>query len=286
MANYRLIFMLAFVSSAAYSQWLNYPDPRMPRTKDGKPNLSAPAPRTGGKPDLSGVWQADYARAGENDRIFGKRLETFAVPGDDPRTFSKYFLNILSDFAPEELMRPEGIALLRRHTSPEGTLESPSTRCVPQGIPRGDLDNYLPFKIVQHPGLTLMLYEQSNTFRQIYTDGRKLPVDPQPTWLGYSVGKWEGEAFVIDSAGFNDRGWLDTMGHPQSEELRIRERFHRRDFGQMELELTVDDPKMYTRAFTVKATDVLVPGGDVLEYVCAENERDQIHLGGAAAAPR
>jgi len=262
------------------AQWLNYPDRHTPRTKNGKPNLAAPAPRVNGKPDLSGVWQAAYALSGENDRLFGKRLETFTVPGDDPRTFSKYFLNILADFAPEEaIMRPEAAALLRKHIEPGGNTESPSTRCVPQGIPRGDLDNYLPFKIVQHPGLTLVLYEQSNTFRQIYADGRKLPVEPQPTWMGYSVGKWEGDTFVVDSLGFNDRGWLDATGHPQSEQMRINERFHRRDFGHMDLELTIDDPEMYTRPFTVKATEVLVPDTDLLEYVCAENERDRIHLG-------
>jgi len=226
------------------------------------------------------LWQAAYATPGENERVLCRKLETFAVPGDDPRTFSKYFLNVLADFASEEaIMRPEGAPLLRKNTEPAGSTESPSTRCVPQGIPRGDLDNYLPFKIVQHPGLTLVLYEQSNTFRQIHTDGRKLPVEPQPTWMGYSVGRWEGDTFVVDSFGFNDRGWLDAFGHPQSEQLRIRERFHRLNFGHMDLELTIDDPKLYTRPFTIHARDVLVPDSDLLEYVCEENERDRVHLG-------
>jgi hypothetical protein len=116
------------------AQWLNYPDPHTPRTKDGKPNLSAPVPRANGKPDLSGVWQAAYTPAGENERIFGKRLETFAVPGDDPRTFSKYFLNILSDFAADDpIMRPEAVALFKRNTGPGGNLYSPSALCVPNG---------------------------------------------------------------------------------------------------------------------------------------------------------
>jgi hypothetical protein len=123
-----------------------------------------------------------------------------------------------------------------------------------------------------------MLYEESGTYRQIYTDGRKLPVDPQPAWMGYSVGRWEGDTLVVDSAGFNDKGWLDASGHPQSEELRIRERFHRRDFAHMDLELTIDDPKMYTKAFTVRATERLIPDSDVLEYACAENEKDRVHL--------
>ncbi len=201
------------------------------------------------------------------------------VPGDDPRTFSKYFLNILADFKPEEApLRPEAAALFRKH-SQGGNRESPSTRCAPQGIPRGDLGNYLPFKIIQTPTVIAVLYEESNTYRQIYTDGRQLPVDRQPTWMGYSVGRWEGDTLVVDATGFNDQGWLDAMGHPQSGDLRIRERFHRRDFGHMDLELTIDDSRTYTRPFTVKATEALIPDSDVLEYVCTENEKDRAHLG-------
>ena len=229
-----------------------------------------------GKPDLSGVWHAEYAPPGEIERLFGDVFKDFVVPGDDPRTFSKYFLNILADFKPEEApLRPEAAALFQKN----GNREDTSTRCVPQGIPRGDLDNYLPFKIIQTPAVIAVLYEESNTYRQIYTDGRRLPVDQQPTWMGYSVGRWEGDALVVDATGFNDQGWLDGMGHPQSEGLRIRERFHRRDFGHMDLELPIDEPKTYTKPFTVKPTEVLVPDSDVLEYVCTENEKDRAHLG-------
>jgi hypothetical protein len=127
--------------------------------------------------------------------------------------------------------------------------------------------------------VTAILYEADNTFRQVYTDGRKLPADPQPAWLGYSIGKWEGDTLVVDSAGFNDRSWLDAFGHPHSEALRIQERFHRRDFGHMDLQLSIDDPKMYTRPFTIKVTEVLVPDSDILEYVC-EKETDRAHLPG------
>jgi hypothetical protein len=264
---------------STHAQWLHYPTPGTPRTRDGTPNLAAKAPRaSNGKPDLSGVWQVAYAPPGDNERLFGDVFRDFVVPGDDPRTFSKYRLNILADFKPEEApMRPEAAALLRKHS--QGRKDSPSTRCVPQGIPRLDLDNYLPFKIIQTPGVIAVLYEESNTYRQIYTDGRKLPADPQPAWMGYSVGHWEGDTLIVDSAGFNDQGWLDSIGHPQSEDLRIRERFHRRDFGHMDLELTIDDPKMYTKPFTVKATEVLIPDSDVLEYACEENEKDRAHLG-------
>ncbi len=267
--------LLVFLATSAHAQWLHYPTPGTPRTRDGKPDLAAKSPRaSNGKPDLSGVWQAALTPPGENERLFG--AFNGVVPGDDPRTFSRYFLNILADFKPEDSpMRPEAAALFRKRSN----LESPSTRCVPQGIPRGDLDNYLPFKIIQTPGVIAALYEESNTYRQIYMDGRKLPDDPQPAFMGYSVGHWEGDTLVVDSAGFNDQGWLDASGHPQSEDLRIRERFHRRDFGHMDLELTIDDPRMYTKPFTVKVTEALIPDSDVLEYACAENEKDRVHLG-------
>ncbi len=264
----------------AHAQWLNYPAPGTPRARDGKPNLSARAPRaSNGKPDLSGVWQTELAPPGENQRLFGPLVSDFVVvPGDDPRTFSKYFLNILSDFKPEESpMRPATAELFRKNAEKRGT-ENPPSRCLPQGVPRADIFNYAPFKIIQTPGVIAVLYELDNTYRQIYTDGRKLPVDPQPAWVGYSVGRWEGDTLVVDAAGFNDRSWLDLMGHPHSEDLRVQERFHRRDFGHMDLSVTVDDPKMYTRPITFKVTEVLVPDSDVLENICNENEKDRSHL--------
>jgi hypothetical protein len=271
--------LFAGATLCAGAQWLNYPAPGTPRTRDGKPNLSAKAPRaSNGKPDLSGVWQTEYAPAGEDERIFGSVVKDYAVLGDDPSTFSKYFLNILADFTPQDSpMRPATAELARRNEERRGT-DNPPAKCLPQGVPRGDLFNYAPFKIIQNPGVIAVLYEVDNTHRQIYTDGRKLPVDPQPTWLGYSVGHWEGDTLVVDAAGFNDKGWLDSMGHPHSEELRIQERFHRRDFGHMDLSVTIDDPKAYTRPFTIKVTEVLLPDSDILESVCNENERDRVHL--------
>jgi len=263
----------------AHAQWLNYPAPGTPRTRDGKPNLSAKTPRaSNGKPDLSGVWQTELAPPGENERLFGDVFKEFVVPGDDPRTFSKYFLNILADFKPQDApIRPEAAELARKNAA--SARDNPSTQCLPQGIARADLLSYNPFKIIQTPGLLAVLYEADNMFRQIYTDRRKLPADPQPSWMGYSVGKWEGDTLVADTAGFNDRSWLDAFGHPHSESLRLEERFHRRDFGHMDLQLTIDDPKMYTRPFTIKVTEVLVPDSDILEYVC-ENETDRAHLRG------
>jgi hypothetical protein len=162
--------LILIFGTGANAQWLNYPTPGTPRTKHGQPNLAAKAPRApNGKPDLSGVWHAEYAPPGEIERLFGDVFKDFVVPGDDPRTFSKYFLNILADFKPEEApLRPEAAALFQKH-SQGGTREDPSTRCVPQGIPRGELDNYLPFKIIQTPAVIAVLYEESNTARYTLT---------------------------------------------------------------------------------------------------------------------
>lgn len=266
--------MFAGTLIGAHAQWLNYPAAGTPRTRDGKPNLSAKAPRAAnGKPDLSGVWLTEYSPPGENG--FNASLNYAVVPGDDPRTFSKYVLNILADFKPEESpMRPEAAEILRTRFP----AQNPSAHCLPHSVARADIHSYAPFKIVQTPGVMVFLYEIDGTHRQVYTDGRKLPKDPQPSWLGYSVGRWEGETLVIDTAGFNDKSWLDSAGHPHSEALRIEERFHRRDFGHMDLKLTVDDPKMYTKPFSIEVTEALQADSDILENICLEDERDLAHL--------
>jgi len=266
-----LSLLLAFLSNGALGQWLNYPAPGTPRTRDGKPNLSARVPRdSNGKPDLTGVWQTEFAPPGENSTDSD-------VLGDTPSTFSKYFFNILADFKPADTpIRPEAAELTRKNFGNGGN--NPPSRCLPLGIPAADIFSYAPFKIIQTHGLIVILYEVDNTRRQIYTDGRKLPVDPQPAWLGYSVGKWEGDTLVVDTAGFNDKSWLDASGHPHSEAMRIQERFHRLDFGHMELQVTVDDPKTYLKPFTVKVTELLLPDSDILELFCNENEKDRPHL--------
>lgn len=274
MSQQRLFVVFVFLSICAHAQWLNFPAPGTPRTRDGKPNLTAPAPRSSdGKPDLSGVWQTELVDP--RDSVLGENFP-FAVPGDDPRTFNKYFFNILADFKPEEApMRPEAAELLRKNGT---TAITPTSSCLPLSIPGADMLSYSPFKIIQTRGVTVVLYEGPNSYRQIYTDGRKLPADPNPTWLGYSVGHWERDTFVVDSAGFNDKARLDGRGHPRSEALRLQERFHRRDFSHLDVQITVDDPKLYTKPFTVKVTEILLPDSDVLESVCNENEKDRAHL--------
>jgi hypothetical protein len=211
-------------------------------------------------------------------RRFGA-VNALSVPGDDVLTYSKYFLDLLTDFRPgESPMRPETEALYQQLRENRGT-QSPTANCLPPGITQADLGSS-PHKIVQGPGLIVILYEAFGGHRQVYLDGRSLPVDPEPLWLGYSVGHWEGDTLVVDSGGFNDQSRLDAFGHPHSEALRVVERFRRRDLGHMDVEITVDDPDMYQRSFTVKFVDRLLPDTDVGEYFCAENEKDRAHMPG------
>jgi hypothetical protein len=268
--------ILLLAAFSAHAQWLNYPTPGTPRTSDGKPNLTAPARRAAnGKPDLSGVWQVEPTPAEEMKRLFGD-LSADGALGDTTAAFSKYLINVLLDFKPEESpLRPEFANLVRQRSKQE----SPLTRCLPFGIPGDDVLPG-PFKIIQTADLILVRNEYENTFRQIYMDGRKVPADPEPLWLGYSVGKWEGDTLVVDTVGFNDKGWLDGMGHPHSEALHLVERFTRRDFGHMDVRVTIDDPKVYTKPFSIQFTELLLPDTDVTEYFCNENEKDQSHIKG------
>jgi hypothetical protein len=267
------IWILLLTPALLPAQWLNHPTPGIPRTGDGKPNLAAPAPRSpGGKPDLSGLWMTAPAPP-----ELLARLIPGATNGAGEQPPSQYFINILAGFNEQNSpLRPAAAAEFEQRAK-NFILESPLANCLPEGMPMVETSP-APYKIVQTPGLTLMLYERDTTYRQIYTDGRELPDDPDPSWLGYSIGKWEGDSFVVSSIGFNGRSWLDARGHTHSESLRLTERFHRLNFGRMEVGLTVDDPKTYTRPFTVTLTQLLVPDSDLLESYCAENERDMRHI--------
>ena len=222
---------------------------------DGKVNLSAPVPRTAdGKPDLTGIWQAGRAGAG------GQYGYDYDVAQDLPAG---------SVLPWAESVRQQRVQDFRK--------DSPLAHCWPVSVP------FLNFRglssIVQTLQQIVILYESPNSpHRTIYTDGRPLPRDPNPTWLGYSVGRWDGETLVVESIGFNDKGWLDVGGHPQTESLRLTERYHRRDFGHLEMEMTYDDPKTFAKPFTIKMVKTLQPDTQILEDVC-ENERDSYHLG-------
>jgi len=259
--------LLAAVSAGA--QWLNQPITGAPRTADGKINMTGPVPRVNGKPVLSGLWQVQ-AEPRAPGGLFGL--------GESPN--SRYFRDILSDFKPDERpLTPAGLELLRKHTEPGAF--NPTVNCLPDGVPHGDLLPE-PFKIIQSPGIIVMLYEVETTFRQIFTDGRKLPADPSPAWQGYSVGHWEGDTMVIETAGFNDRGWLDARGTGHSTELRVEERFHRRDFGHLDLTITLTDPQVFTRPITFSVVEELLPDTDLFEHYCLENEKDDAHFAGRA----
>jgi hypothetical protein len=273
-----VLILLTFCAHAVSAQWVKYPTPGTPRTADGKPHLTAPTPRgSNGKPDLSGVWHVQPTSREEMKRLFGNDVDTVEVPGMEIDTVSKYAINIFQDFKPQDVpMRPEVGEILKRRGD-GGSEVLPATHCLPLGIPLSTLLSEVT-KIVQTPALTLIMLELGGT-RQIYTDGRKHVADPSPSWLGYSVGTWDGDTLVVDSVGFNGKSWLDVIGHPQSEAAHLVERYRRRDFGHMDVEITIDDPTWYTKPFTVKVTHLLQPDTDILEYFCNENEQDRRRMG-------
>jgi len=281
MRHRRSLRLFAVFSAGAQAQWLNFPTPGTPRTRDGKPNLAAPPPRAlDGKPDLSGVWRHEITPLAELKRLYGDSIDAAAkveVPGMEAAANHKYSRNILVDFKPgESPMRPGAVEMMRQRAANS----DPSQVCaVGQfGIPLAGLLAEA-IKIVQSPRMSVIFYEIDNLHRQVYTDGRSLPKEfDYPAFLGYSVGHWERDVFVVETAGFNGKTRLDLMGHPQSEALRITERFRRRDFGHLDVEMTFDDPKMYTKPFTIKVPHDLLADSDIFEMFCNENERDRAHL--------
>jgi len=260
----RLSFSLIltfFIATSASGQWLERPDPNTPRTADGKPNLSAPTPRKAdGKPSLAGIWERAPLK-NLPERPFGT-----------PNTLSDRLVDVSS--IP---MQPWAEALFKERSEKNLGGGRPSERCLPHGIPDAMLPGAL-FKFVETPGVTLLLYEEFNHYRQIFTDGRPFPNnDPQPAWFGYSIGTWEGDTFVVETMGFNDQTWLDDSGHPHTEAMHTTERFHRTAFGQMDLIVTIDDAGAYTRPWSVSIPLELIPDTELIEDVC-DNERDSAHI--------
>jgi len=234
-----IVTVLAIACSAtrAAAQWLNTPTAGIPRTADGKPNLTAPAPRTpDGKPDLSGLWM--MSGLGHATNITDVEMLPWA---------QKVFQQRLETYGHED----------------------PAVTCLPEG-PRTSLAGLDPIRIIQTPAMVVILYE-GGPARQIFTDGRALPKDPTPTWMGYSVGRWDGDTFIVDTTGYNNRTWLDFRGHPHSEALHVTERFRRTDFGHIQLSITYDDPKTYVKPWTINLPVNFVPDTDQLENVCLEN---------------
>ena len=243
--------VILLAGTALPAQWLDHPTPDLPRTADGKPNLAAPAPRTAdGRPDLSGLW-----------RINGL-AHVFNILGNQPVEMLPWAREVYAK------------------RSVRFAQDSPDSNCLPSG-PTAGLFGMAPVKFVQTKNLLVIIYEDAPT-RQVFLDGRPLPKDPNPTWMGYSVGRWDGDTLVVETAGYNDRTWLDLSGHPHTEALRVTERFRRLDTGRMQLSMTFDDPKTYTRPWTISMDVQLAPDTELIEFVCNENEKSSRRYTGDA----
>ena len=242
-----MLVMAAAAASPAEAQWKDVPAP---------PNLAAPPPRAAdGKPDLSGVWQADG---------------------------QTYFFDLAAGLKPEEVVPLPWARALQQQREDNLHGDDPLARCLPHGVPRINTNGLFPIKIVQTPSLVVILYEQLNLFRQVFLDGRTWSDDLNPTWLGYSTGRWDGDTLVVDTRGFNGKTWLDTQkGRAASDALHVVERFRRTRLGDLEVVATIDDPKTYAKPWTTTAQHfTLQPATDLLEFICNENERDQPHMPG------
>lgn len=253
-----VVWSVAACVSTVAAQWPNRLAPDVPRGADGTPNLTAPAPRAAdGRPDLSGVWEPMADPGGKPGGVEG-----IVAP--------RYLQDVTRD-VPERatLMLPWADALYKARAANQ-FLDNPQIRCLPPGIPRVYALTQ-PYKIVQGRELVLVLHESGTLFRQIFLDGRRHPDDPQPTWMGYSIGRWEGDSLVVETVGFNDQSWLDGTGHPHSARMRLTERFMRRSVGRMDLEITIEDPGTYTRPIRYVQPQALLPEGELIEYVCGEN---------------
>jgi hypothetical protein len=244
------------------AQWAPHGSERVPRSADGAPDLEAPPPRTAdGKPDLSGVWQG-YGTLGGTPAQAQPESE-LPVAG---------FLNVAENMQEPLPLKPEAAALLAERRAGNGK-DNPEAVCLPMGIMQFHTQG-APRKIIQTPGLLVILYEASMGVRQIFTDGRAVPTDdPQPWWYGYSVGHWEGDTLVVVTRGLRDGGWLDVFGTPLTDAATLTERFRRPTYGRLEIDVTVDDPKAYTAPWTVRVNQRIMPEQELLEFVCLENQR-------------
>jgi len=263
-----LVAAFLALSPSLSAQWPMYPTRDVP-SSNGKPNLDAPAPRTAaGKPDLSGLW--------ENVWFYnGKVAPPLASPPGEPPAST--FSNIGAGFKDGLPLRPWAAELLKQRKE-QNSKDNPDAHCLPMGLMQFH-EHPQPRKIVQTPDLIVILYEGNAGVRQIFTDGRALPnKDAQPWWYGYSTGKWEGDTLVVETSGFRDDGWLDIWGSPLTDAAKITERFQRLNYGTLRIDVTIDDPKAYTQPFTVRVNQRIVLNNELIEFICAENERSVPHM--------
>jgi len=261
--RYALLLVFTVSQTALFAQFLGYPTAGVPRTPDGKPNLAAPAPRSAdGKPDLSGMW--GWVN-------FGKPC---GAECNDTQ-ISVEFINIAATLKGPLPYQPWAAELVKKRRVQQGL--DPNVHCMPRGAPRIWTDDY--YKRIFHvPGRVLILTERNMQYRQIFTDGRALPKDPNPTWNGNSTAHWEGDTLVVETTGFRDDLWLDASGNPLTEEGKMTERIRRPNYGTLEIEITINDPKAYSAPLTVTLKEPLILDSELLDYYCLENERDSKHM--------
>jgi hypothetical protein len=262
-----VVILLGAIAIPSSAQWLSYPTPGVPKKADGTADLNAPAPRMAdGKPDLSGLW-ANYCPSGGKTVMCAPEFAVPQVFGDIGRG------------VPGGLpYQPWAADLVKTRKASNGK-DDPTSHCLPGGIGKLHTSALLR-KIVQVPGLVIFLTERNASYRQIFTDGRPLPEDPNPSWNGYSTGRWDADTLIVETIGLNDGQWLDRAGSPLTSAAHITERFRRPNFGTLEIRMTVDDPKAYTKPWTIELTQRLAPDTELLDYICLENEKDDVHLVG------
>ena len=265
------VFVLV-LSAHLFGQWITHPTPNVPRLPDGQPNLKAPAPRQAdGKPDFIGFWQPDRQRECTPDLASRVRLAQPCEPGK----------TVMVQNGPASV--PGGLPLqpwaaeLAKKRAAELSKDDPHPRCQPDNYPRV---YWLPHftKMFFVPGELLMLNEWNAEFRQVYTDGRSFPEFMHPIYSGYSIGKWDGDTFVVTTKGFRDDQWLDTPGNPITDAATTTERITRPNFGTLNIQVTVDDPKAYTKPFTIDMNMKIMIDTQMIEEFCLENERDSARL--------
>jgi hypothetical protein len=271
-----LLMGMSHASGSLDAQWFKYPSPGAPRTADGQVDLAAPTPRlANGKPDLSGVWMTAEPACVIRGTLPVSELLKLMPPSRKcpPRTasFSRQSINIGIDM-PGGLPYQPWLAKLVDERTANQAIDDPHIRCLPDSFPRAyGLPHYLKF--VQTPGLLVMLNEYNGVYRQVFTDGRPLPQDANPSWQGYSSATWDGDTLVIDTIGFRDDIWIDWDGSMITGAGKLRERIRRPTFGYLEIEVTVDDPKAYTRPWTVNLRQQFAADTELIDEVCAEGER-------------
>jgi hypothetical protein len=262
-----LIGVVATLAPSLLAQWADYPTPGVPRNAKGEVDMAAPPPRTAdGKPDLSGVWRGVGATALGQPSAGANPVP----PQSGPPVAG--FRDVAAGFKEGLPLTAWGAEVLKTRMA-GNSKDNPEAHCLPMGIVQFHTQG-APRKFIQSARLLVILYEASSGIRQIFTDGRKLPTDdPQPWFYGYSVGKWDGDTMVVETNGFRDDGWLDIIGTPMSEKAKITERFRRVNYGRMEIDVTIDDPKAYTRPWTVRVNQQLMPDTELIEFICEENQR-------------